>query len=1105
MRHFSIYSKLLFLCVSLSTVVVGETVFWPQGASRQAPVILLPDSPSVTEQFAATELRDVVAKMGLGSMEILPESSPDTGAARIYIGACRVSAELQALAQNDIRTLRVDTAITHLNPDSGDLHLLGGGDRGSLYAVYGFLELQGCRWFEPGPEGEWIPQVRQLQVPARTLVEQPVFAVREIGRGVDEPSESEALIDWCAKNRLNRLFSLRSHPAWRKRGGTVHWQHLCHNSTWMVTNEEWFESHPEYFSLYNGRRIPQGKEGGYLCTTNPEVQQLVADFVLEWFARYPEGDMVPISPPDGAVKWCECDQCMALGGENFTPGPAGSMTRRQVEFMNAVGSLVAKENPDARILLLAYADTVWPYEGLKLRENIVVQVAHGYAGNGSLVHPIGSDWNADARDVFDTWAKAAPAGIGIWDYFILRVQDRSGSALTPLGFGKVAFDMVDYLAAFPNPYKVYFTQAGNTLQQYNPFLYYALARKLWQPDLSLDAVRTDYTQHRYGAEAGPEIASYLQTLDEAYGDSQWNPEIWRDITVPSPRVFTPQVLAALHASLERAGRALPAGPSLARKAYIMRQASLDYVDNAVRPKLLVASESGDWTLERGTDAYVLNAGPHWAGKAQWAALRDQAIARGQRDDAMRRVLFRTLQRREEIVWLENDRLRIGVLPGIGGRIIRMMDRQQNENILFEPMNPSTLTDPGASYFRYGGYEEYTRKAFASPGWEMPMVSRSWSDASGTYLSMQGVTRERIEIERTLHLPPGRGMELSIQTRLTNHNNEGFPALLRVHPEFQLSPMLSGTHLLLGQADGSTTLRSLLGADLGETPPQQGRWGLVTSTGMGFLHEYPDGQSTPHLHLDRSQQSVNLELLTAPQLLAPGEQLTFSHQYKIFASLKDAPASVQKALKYIPVPSAPQGLQFVEGHEGKGLRLASNATPRIEEGTMALSDSGYFETWVCLDSTPSKESDALLFSGGTRQPDYMVFAIRDGKLVFYRTQRTEDTEVAHNAWLKVDAMLPDWTPGTWHQVAVRWENRGEGRSVVTLSVDGSVVVERKDLDMVPFRQPVSVSLGWDSSNASRPRFPGVFDSTQLSIFSLAGKRLSSPKFLLNTTYEKGKIP
>ena len=52
--------------------------------------------------------------------------------------------------------------------------------RGTIYAIYAFLEELGCRWFFPGEFSEAIPEIDTISVRAMDRIEQPSFRIRNI-------------------------------------------------------------------------------------------------------------------------------------------------------------------------------------------------------------------------------------------------------------------------------------------------------------------------------------------------------------------------------------------------------------------------------------------------------------------------------------------------------------------------------------------------------------------------------------------------------------------------------------------------------------------------------------------------------------------------------------------------------------------------------------------------------------------------------------------------------------------------------------------------------------------------------------------------------------
>ena len=68
-------------------------------------------------------------------------------------------------------------------------------------------------------------------------------------------------------------------------GGKVTYHGFVHTFEMLVPPDTYFDEHPEYFSLVNGRRI---KERSQLCCTNEALIALVTEEVRRRMAAHPE-------------------------------------------------------------------------------------------------------------------------------------------------------------------------------------------------------------------------------------------------------------------------------------------------------------------------------------------------------------------------------------------------------------------------------------------------------------------------------------------------------------------------------------------------------------------------------------------------------------------------------------------------------------------------------------------------------------------------------------------------------------------------------------------------------------------------------------------------
>ncbi|MEI6425610.1 MAG: DUF4838 domain-containing protein, partial [Lentisphaerota bacterium] len=295
--------------------------------------IVIGSDAAEPEKFAASELQKYLGKTTGFKAEIKNDEFEPNGFF-FSVGRTKFSEGVSTQSDQSPITSGADSFIVRIENNS--VILCGGGDRGTLYSVYEFLEQQGCRWFFPGELGEVVPENGKLILNKGERKFVPDFIQRELGVAPVGDIRAEDIIAWSAKNRLNRNFNLRNEVIYKslprekwkmndERGGQIRFQWVAHNLSWMIPSDKYFKSHPEYYALYKGERIPSGSPGkpgyggGNICTTNPEVIKICADFAIDWFSKNPGGEVVPLWPGDGAIKWCECPECSKLGGINFMP------------------------------------------------------------------------------------------------------------------------------------------------------------------------------------------------------------------------------------------------------------------------------------------------------------------------------------------------------------------------------------------------------------------------------------------------------------------------------------------------------------------------------------------------------------------------------------------------------------------------------------------------------------------------------------------------------------------------------------------------------------------------------------------------------------------
>ena len=154
-----------FFLAALSLIAAEtKTVFT---ISQKSPIpIVIPAKVSDADRYAARELRDYIGKITGAKVRILNEKRAPKGAA-IYIG----ETEFAQKAKIDFSKLGKEEWI--IKTADGSLILAGGKPRGTLYAVYEFLENLGIVWADEVTE--FVPKTAEIKVTENSIQSKPAI------------------------------------------------------------------------------------------------------------------------------------------------------------------------------------------------------------------------------------------------------------------------------------------------------------------------------------------------------------------------------------------------------------------------------------------------------------------------------------------------------------------------------------------------------------------------------------------------------------------------------------------------------------------------------------------------------------------------------------------------------------------------------------------------------------------------------------------------------------------------------------------------------------------------------------------------------------------
>ena len=398
------------------------------------------------------------------------------------------------LAERGVRTGAEQDAFEIRLDDDGTLRVTGGGPRGCLYGVYELLErFGGIRFYTSWCEK--IPDLDRFAVPAGTrIAETPDFEMRQ-PLWYDVSAHPE----FAARLRVNASAYAPGGDAPERFGGASYrfggGLKSCHTFNLLCSPDVYFDTHPEYFSLVDGKRK---KERTQLCLTNPDVLEIVTSNVLARIRSDPGAKFYGVSQNDW-YDYCECDACRAVDEEE------GSHAGTMVRFVNAVAERVEREFPDVLIETLAYQYTRTPPKKTRLRHNVVPCLCTIELDFARPIPDSPYPQNQAFRDDIVGWSGQTDR-LYVWDYVTQFPH-------YPHAFANVGALQGNIRFFRDNGVKMLFEQGAREGHHagFAELKAWLLAKWMWNADLDRGKLLDDFFSGYYGAGA-PFVRIYFDEL-----------------------------------------------------------------------------------------------------------------------------------------------------------------------------------------------------------------------------------------------------------------------------------------------------------------------------------------------------------------------------------------------------------------------------------------------------------------------------------------------------------------------------------------------------------------------------------------------------------------
>jgi len=834
-----------FACLRMSVIALVAVCAWPlhaqerpmlvkEGASAYRIVVRPDASPS--EKKAAEELQVHIKACAGVDLPVVTESPAD--APMIVLG-CGPAAEKLGVAPSAEELGEQGCIIKTADPH---VVIAGTPAAGTLYGAYEFIEaVLGVRWYAPGVTK--TPTAKDVALPALDKLVKPAFLMRDTSY---EWPGGDA--DFRGRQRENSGKGGPDHPQ-----GLQHAHDgRCHSYFRYVSPDEFFDTHPEYFSEIGGVRRRMETQ---LCLTNPEVLEIVTERMLKRMDESPEFRQYNFSQMD-YYNDCQCAKCAAMNEQYGTLGGT------QFWFLNQLAERTSRVHPDKFIGTLAYMYTEEPPKGLEMHPNVAVWLCHMYPSCDS--HPIVScPLNADYKRRAEAWS-GITEHLYMWHYIT---------------------DFTHYYTPFPNLramasdlrfYRdigvegIYLQGMGHgggggEWSLLRPF--YGM-KLLWDPDLDPAALRQEFLQGYYGKAWEP-LRDYIELLHDKVERDNVHMHLY---TNPGQGYLTDAVMLEADRLFDEAEARAAGDAEILERVRVARM-PLTYARFFPRNGYEIDRHRVSWQSEI-------------AGLAEMAAFFQrmeehgfQVVREAAGEPLYLAVLYLLIKMDPPVHTLRSAFLTVDFAPMLGGRVLRITDRKtgrcvtaynRKENLFF----------PFA-----GGLEDRVGEGFRFYGWVEPalVVQKKWLAATLVSKTVDG-----FELKRTYRLEPFKPI-LHVESVLTNTGDAPRTARLRSHLELDLGEVRS-TRVRFTSRSGASVDRDMTGVVAGmregehfyDQDAPAGSWTFSGSSGLQLTQRFdPEAMDYTWIYAyPETLGEVELELWAKRRELAPGESVTLSQQIEV---------------------------------------------------------------------------------------------------------------------------------------------------------------------------------------------------------------------------------
>lgn len=452
-----------------------------------AAVIVVGKDASEQVQTAAGTLQSYIEASTGATLPIIHESD---GSPSIHVGSTPADGQLET----DIVGLDEDGFVLE-SVDADNFVILGGGDWGTEFGVYDFLErFVGVRRLMPGEDGEVVPRHTTLAIPWTRLREEPVYFVSRTFSGARTSREEG--VEWARFNRM-RFHRLR----------------YRHNLNRLFPVSQFGESNPEFYPVLDGERFIPPNDNNHAWQPNfsaPGIVDAAVRRIDQYFQEHPEATSYSLSTNDTG-NFDESPESLARRTGKTNRLNFEDVSNDYFPWANEVVEQVLKKHPNKWFGTYAYRETLEPPDNLaRLNPRLVPLITYERLRWSDPVLRA-----ADQR-LTKRWAQVAPT-LGWYDYtYGLAYQ-----------IPRVWFHLMqDYLSwgadhnvrSFHGDYIPNWSGEGPKA--------WVLNKLLWNPYQDVEPLLDDWCRNAVGPRAAPKLREYYSIWETFWTEdilnSAWN-------------------------------------------------------------------------------------------------------------------------------------------------------------------------------------------------------------------------------------------------------------------------------------------------------------------------------------------------------------------------------------------------------------------------------------------------------------------------------------------------------------------------------------------------------------------------------------------------------